>query len=140
MPQELPKRRLKGITKALDHKKRRLELKEQQRERLAESAEGGLAVIWGRRRVGKTRLLLEWCRPRQGLYTVADQSAEPVQRRVLAQAAASVLPGFDEVEYPDWRALLRALARAAEAQGWRGPLVLDELPYLVAASPSLPRA
>jgi AAA+ ATPase superfamily predicted ATPase len=98
----------------------------------------GLAVVWGRRRVGKTRLLVEWNRRRGGLYTVADQSAETIQRRYLAEAVASKLPGFDEVEYPDWRALLRALARQAGQEALPGPLILDEVPYLVASSPSLP--
>jgi AAA+ ATPase superfamily predicted ATPase len=98
----------------------------------------GLAVLWGRRRVGKTRLLLEWNRRRGGLYTVADQSAASIQRRYLAEALASKLPGFDEVEYPDWRALLRALARSAGQGGFKGPLILDEVPYLVASTPSLP--
>jgi hypothetical protein len=36
---------------------------------------GGLAVIWGRRRIGKTRLLLEWSDRARGVYTVADQLA-----------------------------------------------------------------
>ena len=47
---------------------------------------GAFAVIWGRRRVGKSRLLTEWSRRRDGLYTVADQSAPAVQRRYLAAA------------------------------------------------------
>jgi ribosome biogenesis GTPase len=38
MPQEITKRRLKGIRKALDNQKRRLEIKERQRQRLVESA------------------------------------------------------------------------------------------------------
>jgi ribosome biogenesis GTPase len=38
MPQEITKRRLKGIRKALDYQKRRLEIKERQRQRLVESA------------------------------------------------------------------------------------------------------
>lgn len=100
--------------------------------------DGGLAVLWGRRRVGKTRLMLEWVRRANGLYTLADQSAGAVQRRYFAQALSSVLDGFGDAEYPDWRTLLRALARQAEQAGWRGPLVIDELPYLVSASPELP--
>jgi AAA+ ATPase superfamily predicted ATPase len=105
---------------------------------LVVAATPGLAAIWGRRRVGKTRLLLEWCRRHAGLYTVADLSAEPLQRRYLADALSSRFPGFSDVEYPDWRTLLRALAREAQRSAWRGPLVLDEFPYLVESSPALP--
>jgi len=98
----------------------------------------GLVVIWGRRRVGKTRLLLEWNQRQQGLYWVADLSAESVQRGYLAGGVASILPGFGEVHYPDWKSLLAAVSRGAAATGWTGPLILDELPYLVESSPSLP--
>jgi uncharacterized protein len=107
-------------------------------DRLASREEGGLAVVYGRRRIGKTRLLLEWSRRHGGLYTVADQSAAEVQRRYFAQTVAERLPGFSDVEYPDWRTLLARLARDAEAAAWRGPLILDELPYLVTVSPELP--
>ena len=107
-------------------------------EALSRRREGGLAVIYGRRRVGKTRLLLEWTRRRKGSYFVADQSAPAVQRRYLSAALAARLPGFDAVEYPDWRALFERLAADAKARGFRGPVVIDELPYLVAASPELP--
>ena len=104
---------------------------------LATSRPRGFAVLWGRRRVGKSRLLTEWSRRNDGFYTVADQSADAVQRRYLASALATLFPGFDEVEYPDWRALLRRLDRDADNKGWRGPLIIDELPYLVASQPEI---
>jgi AAA+ ATPase superfamily predicted ATPase len=105
---------------------------------LGATGEGGFAVLHGRRRIGKTRLLLEWTRRADGLYTVADQSASDVQRRYFAQTVATRFPGFDDVEYRDWRGLLTRLAREAGAGGWHGPLVLDELPYLVVSAPELP--
>ena len=98
----------------------------------------GLVAVWGRRRVGKTRLLTEWCGRHGGVYTVADQSAEAVQRRYFAEAVAARLPHFDEAEYSGWLPLLRRLSRDARAANWRGPLVFDEFPYLVAAAPALP--
>jgi AAA+ ATPase superfamily predicted ATPase len=94
--------------------------------------------VWGRRRVGKTRLLLEWASKRKALYTVADLSAPDIQRRYLSRAVAASLPGFDEVSYPDWRSLLDRLARESQQRKWRGPLILDEVPYLIASSPELP--
>jgi hypothetical protein len=105
---------------------------------VAKAGTAGLVALWGRRRVGKTRLLVEWCGRHGGLYTVADQSAEPVQRRYLAEAVSQRLSGFNETEYDGWVPLLRRLSRDARAAKWRGPLVLDEFPYLVAASPTLP--
>ena len=101
------------------------------------SGSGAFAVIWGRRRVGKSRLLIEWSRRHDGLYAVADQSAPPVQRRYLAGAVAERFPGFADVEYPDWRSFLTRLSAEAERAGWPGPVVLDELPYLLAADPTL---
>lgn len=102
------------------------------------AAGGGLGVVYGRRRVGKTRLLVEWLRSKRGAYAVADQSTPDIQRRYLAEAVQAALPGFAEVTYPDWGVLLSRLAREARGEGWRGPLVLDELPYLVESSPELP--
>ncbi|OGQ13002.1 MAG: hypothetical protein A2138_23895 [Deltaproteobacteria bacterium RBG_16_71_12] len=107
-------------------------------DRVARSAVGGLAVVWGRRRVGKTRLLVEWCGRRGGLYVVADQSAPALQRAYLAAAASDVFPGFADATYPDWASLFRRIAAEAKQRAWRGPLVVDELPYLVQTSPELP--
>lgn len=107
-------------------------------DRLARRPGGGLAVVYGRRRVGKTRLLLQWCDRHGGLYTVADQSSADIQRRYFAQEIARRLPGFADVDYPDWRSLLVRLATEARASRWRGPIVFDELPYLVLSSPEIP--
>lgn len=99
---------------------------------------GGLAVVWGRRRIGKSPLLVEWTRRHQGLYIVADQSAPHVQRRYLAESLATRLPGFADVDYPDWTALFTRMTRESANARFAGPVMLDELPYLVAASPELP--
>jgi len=107
---------------------------------LARKREGGLAVISGRRRVGKTRLLTEWVERTGGVYFVADQSSPEVQRRYLVAALAAKLRGLDGVSFADWRSLLAGVADRAREARWRGPLVLDELPYLVLQAPELPSA
>ena len=107
-------------------------------DRLISAGEGVLGVLWGRRRVGKSRLLVEWCTRHKGLYLLADQSAPSIQRAYMAQALTAVFPGFDGPVYPDWRTLLRAISDRAKSSGWKGPLIFDEFPYLVLADPSLP--
>lgn len=109
-------------------------------EQLMARREGALAVVYGRRRIGKTRLLLEWSRRHGGLYAVADQSSAEIQRRYLADTVAAhpQMAGFGDVVYPDWRTLLTRIAQQAQAAKWRGPLILDELPNLVLAAPELP--
>lgn len=106
--------------------------------RVTHSEGAALVIVWGRRRVGKSRLLTEWSRRVAGVYWVADESAPAIQRRYLAEELESVLPGFSAVNYPDWNALLQRLSRDARSRQWRGPLIIDELPYLVAAAPELP--
>ena len=98
----------------------------------------GLVVLWGRRRLGKSRLLTEWCERTGGLYWVADESGSAMQRQYFAEAVSEVFPGFAEVAYPDWRVLLDRLSREARQADWHGPLVVDEFPYLVSSAGDLP--
>jgi len=107
-------------------------------DRLMKRRDGGFGVLWGRRRVGKTRLLVEWVASCRGIYFVGDESTPILQRQRFAEAIGAVLPGFAEVEYRDWGSLFTRLAREAQRAGLRGPIVIDELPYLVTASPDLP--
>jgi AAA+ ATPase superfamily predicted ATPase len=105
---------------------------------LSKRRDGGLAVVTGRRRVGKTRLLVEWVERTGGVYFVADQSSPEVQRRYLTAALATKLRGLEGVTFADWRTLLAGVAERAIESKWRGPLVLDEIPYLVLQAPELP--
>jgi AAA+ ATPase superfamily predicted ATPase len=105
---------------------------------LSKRREGGLAVVTGRRRVGKTRLLVEWVEQTGGVYFVADQSSPEVQRRYLVAALATKLDGLEGVTFADWRTLFAGVAARAIAARWTGPLVLDEIPYLVLQAPELP--
>lgn len=95
----------------------------------------GLVCVYGRRRLGKSRLLREALEGKTSVYFVADQRDAALQRRALARQISSLLPGFHEVEYPSWEVLLEHWERRAPAGAI---LVLDELPYLVASAAELP--
>lgn len=96
-------------------------------------------VLWGRRRVGKSRLLLEWIQKQQtGVYFVADESKDSVQRKYFSEALEERIPGISDVEYPDWRTLFKRISIDIKNGHWKGPLIIDELPYLVEAAPELP--
>lgn len=105
---------------------------------LAKRDQGGLAVVWGRRRAGKTRLLTEWVDHLGGSYLVADRSSPEIQRQYLSDELSTRIPGFNEAVYPTWTAFLKRLATDAGLHGFKGPVVFDELPYLVENSPELP--
>lgn len=96
---------------------------------------GSFFCLYGRRRCGKSRLLRETLPREHAVYHVADQMEATLQRRRLAADIGKVLPGFDQVTYPDWSALLDRWHKEAPAGAC---LILDEFPYLVMSSPELP--
>lgn len=106
--------------------------------KVASSKLGGLVVIWGRRRVGKTRLLLEWAKKLNGIYWVADESSPKIQMHYFARSLDASFPGFSRVQYNHWNELFDRIAQEAKYTNWRGPLIIDEFPYLVSASKELP--
>jgi AAA+ ATPase superfamily predicted ATPase len=103
--------------------------------RLLASLDGRFAVVYGRRRCGKSRLLQETLPPAKTIYYVADDRESPLQRVSLAAVAAGQIPGFERAHYPDWDALLsRVIADARPGT----VLAIDEFPSLVRAAPELP--
>ena len=93
-----------------------------------------LAVLYGRRRLGKSTLIKRVLSDTD-VYFLADHSEAQHQRILLAKMIAQVFPDFDQLTYPDWEAIFRALNYRADR---RFTLCLDEFPYLVEQSPGLP--
>jgi AAA+ ATPase superfamily predicted ATPase len=99
-------------------------------------------VLYGRRRVGKTTLLLQWAKA-SGLpyvYWVANRLSPTLQLRSFSQAlynaAHPETPADAEFAYPTWEmALAQAVDLAAER---RLILILDEFPYVAEAEPGFP--
>jgi AAA+ ATPase superfamily predicted ATPase len=96
-----------------------------------------LAVIWGRRRVGKTFLLSHFARGRRAVFFGATQQAEGVElkrlhesvRRDLGDGVADLTGGG----FASWEAAFRFFVGLAAKDPLT--LVIDELPYLLRSTP-----
>ncbi|MBX3171490.1 MAG: ATP-binding protein [Candidatus Eremiobacteraeota bacterium] len=103
--------------------------------RFCRQTRGSLAVLYGRRRCGKSRLLTESLAETERVYYLADEREASLQRQALAQEISQHLPGFQSVIYPDWDALLSRWWSEARSQT---VLVLDEFPAMVSQARELP--
>ncbi len=102
------------------------------RELDAAAKRGGLLVLYGRRRVGKTRLLRHWLGQHGGLYSQAIEAQSDLQ---IAQVFQDLGPRLETKIVPkSWSELLEILS----LQKRRWVLCLDEFPYLTATDPTLP--
>jgi AAA+ ATPase superfamily predicted ATPase len=101
------------------------------------SGRAELAVLYGRRRVGKTTLAFYWAqeKPHVFFFATRDDSATLLRRfsQLVGQAIGkSPDPDFT---FPDWETALRTLATLARE--CRFVVVIDEFPRLVAAHPPI---
>lgn len=101
---------------------------------------GRAAVVWGRRRVGKTWLLQQFARDKPTIFHTGAGRLAVDELRLLSAAAAN-LPSVSSRDvrsrpYTDWDDALDDL----ELRAQDGPVlvVLDEFPELASATPSLP--
>ena len=98
--------------------------------------EGALACVYGRRRIGKSRLIEEVVSGRGDVVVfIAERSEAALQRSRLAADISSLIPGFADVAYDNWSVMFNRWQKDAPKGSI---LVIDELPYLVERSPELP--
>ncbi|MFL6293934.1 MAG: AAA family ATPase, partial [Thermoanaerobaculia bacterium] len=109
---------------------------------LIEAYEGSASAfipIYGRRRVGKSELILQLLKGRPGVYFVGKKAPAGLQIREFLEEAAAVLDEPLLASFPaeSWGAALDAVVSR-----WRGDgkliLALDEFQWTVEASPELP--
>ena len=95
-----------------------------------------LALIFGRRRVGKSELLLQWAAHSELPYTywVAEKTSAPMQRQHFFSRLLDV-PIDTAPVYRSWTALWEAASRLLSAQ--RRIIILDEMSYAAEADSSM---
>lgn len=107
--------------------------------RLWESDDPELAFILGRRRVGKSFVLVPFARAVEGIYYQATRRTEAEQLRALTRIVGerfedpALLHG---APFTDWEGLFGYLLD--QVGDTRLLLVIDEFPYLESAAPPLP--
>lgn len=103
------------------------------------SSKGAFVPVYGRRRIGKSTLLLRFLEKKRGLYHVGKVAPAELQIRELLQTAAEVLkqPLLAQLTVTTWKAAFEHLEQAWP-KGERLVLVLDEFQWTVGASPELP--
>jgi uncharacterized protein len=101
------------------------------------SSNADLFVLYGRRRVGKTELLVQFCQEKRAIFFVSDLGSEISLRTAFSTAINAILfgPGRMDAVYSSWEALFQTLGQAAQEE--RLVVVIDEFPYMVTAHPPL---
>ena len=99
-----------------------------------------LIILYGRRRVGKTRLLTHWLKGKgsdAGFYWMAEATSPHDQLRSFAQTfTAFEDPELDihkDLTYPTWEHAFRQIAKLAENQ--RVAILIDEVTYIMEIVP-----
>lgn len=95
-----------------------------------------LGIVSGRRRQGKTFLLDALCRATGGFYFAATEATEVESLRQFGQALARHTGQRVPYRFEHWEEAVEALMDLPS--GGPLPVVLDEFPFLVKASPELP--
>jgi uncharacterized protein len=104
------------------------------------SGRSSLVILYGRRRVGKTRLLTHWLRnqkPNSGFYWMAEATSPHDQLRSFTQTfAAFEDPELDihkDLTFPTWEHSFRQIAKLAQEQ--RVAVLIDEVTYIMEIVP-----
>lgn len=103
--------------------------------RLYRSNRFEMPIIYGRRRIGKTRLITEFIKGKEAIYVQARQSNAQANLRIVSQAILSFATGSPHGDYSTFDEAFEVLATLSHKK--RVVFVIDEYPYLAEAFPEI---
>ena len=104
-----------------------------------EEKKGQLIVLYGRRRVGKTETLREFCKGKPHVFYSCTQSTDKVQlAKFSKQMFKENIPAKKYIsEFADWESALRSVLDLPYGEQKR-LLIIDEFPYMCKGNKSIP--
>ncbi len=104
-----------------------------------ETEGGQLVVLYGRRRVGKTETLREFCKGKPHIFFSCTQTTDRVQlQKFSRQILKEDIPARNYVaEFTDWEKALRAVLDLPYGDK-KKLLIIDEFPYMCKSNKSIP--
>jgi hypothetical protein len=98
---------------------------------------GRLIILYGRRRIGKTRLISEFIRDKSGVLYIAEDTSPSLQMHQMQAACATFLDDslLASLTIRSWEQLFMYIAKHPPDR--RGYLVIDEFTYLARNDPSI---
>jgi AAA+ ATPase superfamily predicted ATPase len=106
-------------------------------EREWQSSGGRLIILYGRRRIGKTRLIDEFIRDKPGILYIAEDASPHIQIAQFKARCAEYFkdPLLADLDIRTWEQLFTYLAQKPLHE--RTYLVIDEFTYLIRNDPTL---
>ena len=100
---------------------------------------GQLIVLYGRRRVGKTETLKEFCKGKPHVFFSCTQTTDRVQlQKFSRQMFREDIPAKRYItEFPDWEKAFRAILDLPYGEQ-KKLIVIDEFPYMCRSNKSIP--
>jgi len=100
--------------------------------------DSGFVVIYGRRRVGKTRLIKEFIKGKNAFYFLATKEVESQSMKRFAGVIARTTKNqtISKVDFNDWLDLFQVIADYKPDE--KKIIVIDEFPYLVKTNEAFP--
>lgn len=96
-----------------------------------------MVVIYGRRRVGKTAIITEFCKDKKNIQYTAIEQNDKIALETFSEAILEILPKAKSIidAFPSWDKAFEYIA--GESKNERLILSIDEYPYLASGNKSI---